>query len=112
MPRRTKSPTTLVVNFFMTAAVSDARQALEIARAIVDARAVAGGNGAAPRARRGRRRQEVEPPLPGMTAVSSAPATAPAAPARRRRGPGRATIAAASEASVSTLPPQLAPGEE
>jgi len=113
MPRPRKSPTTLVVNFFMSAPVSEARQALEIAGAIVTARAASDGNGAAPRARRPRR-TATQPPVAGTAA--SAPAT-PAAPRpRRSRRPSVGAAATASDtpipATISSLPEQLAPGEE
>ena len=113
MPRRTNSPTMLIVNFFMNAPVAEAKQALDTAKAIVASREAAGlvqPNLPKPRKRRERRpRQEA---LPGATAATTAttaapgPVAVPDAPKqRRRRGAGARPAVADTAASATALPP-------
>lgn len=117
MPRRSTSATALIVNFFITASLDAAKQALETAKAIITAREgvagtlpLSGDSTKTPRRRRERR--ALQGGLPGTTAATtpSGPATglsavAPAVPRRRRGRAASATV------PVQPLPPQV-PAEE
>lgn len=116
MPRRTSSPTMLIVNFFMNASVAEAKQALDTAKAIVASREAAGlqqaSLPAAPKTRKRRERKPRQEALPGATAATMAatgttgPVAVPEAPKpRRRRGAGQRPAVADTAASATPLPP-------
>lgn len=123
MPRRTSSPTMMIVQFFMSAPLAEAQQALDTARAILSARAAGGlqqpslpaTSPAVPRARRGRKAKQAALPettagtTTGMTAAPG-PVAVPDPKPRRRRGPGRPPVAPLTEASVATGPEQAQSG--
>lgn len=118
MPRRSTSPTMLIVNFFMSAALPEAKQALDTAKAIVASREAAGlqqpslpaAGAATPRRRRGRKPRQAALPDGGagvIGAIAPAGADGPAATApkpRRRRG--RPAVAETpAVATDSVVPP-------
>lgn len=121
MPRRTSSPTMMIVNFFMTAPLAEVKQALDTAKAIVSSREAAGlvqpslPAAAAPRRRRGRNKpKQQDLPVPGSpaaTAGTAGPVAVPDAPKpRRRRGAGqRPAVADTAAVAAATAPLQPVP---
>lgn len=114
MPRRTTSPTMLIVNFFMSAPIAEAKQALDTAKAIVASREAAGlvqPSLPKPRKRRERKPKQADLPVPGSpvaTAGTAGPVAVPEPPkTRRRRGAGARPPVADTAAASATAP--LAP---
>jgi len=120
MPRRAKSPTLMIVNYFMSAGLSEAKQALDTAKAIVSSREAAGlqqpNLPVAPKTRRRRgpnKPKQGDLPVPGSPAATTGtagPVAVPDAPKpRRRRGAGQrpvvADTATAATAATAPLPP-------
>lgn len=91
MPRRTTSPTMLIVNYFLSTPIAEAKQALDTARAIVSTREAAGlqqpvlPTAQPAKPRRARRPRQASLPVEGATAAA-VPAGDVAARPRRRRG--------------------------
>lgn len=117
MPRRTSSPTMLIVNFFMSAPVAEAKQALDTAKAIVSSREAAGlvqpslPNAPKPRKRRGANKpKQADLPVPGSPAATAGSTTGPVAvpdapKPRRRRGAGaRPAVADTAAAATAAAP--------
>lgn len=126
MPRRATSATALIVNFFITASLDAAKQALDTAKAIITAReGVAGtlplSGDSTKMPRRRRERRALQGGLPGVTAAPATTGAAtvagvgptamtPAAP-RRRRGRAANAVRTGEAPGVTELPPQV-PAEE
>ena len=120
MPRRSTSPTMLIVNFFMSAPLAEAKQALDTAKAIVASREAAGlvqpalpGAAQPAKPRRRRERKPRQEALPAAQTGSGPVGVVPAAgeapkPRRARRGrPGVTTTPAAAADAAPVMP---APG--